>query len=55
MNRMRIWSNDDRRVAVPDFGELHTHTGVFLNEVTTSVFLVDVRCPSCKWPKKAAL
>ena len=35
-----IWSGDGRRLYVFQFGDLRTHTGVFLNDETRSAFIV---------------
>jgi glyoxylase-like metal-dependent hydrolase (beta-lactamase superfamily II) len=41
VDKVPIWSDGNRHLYVLQFGELRTHTGVFVNEATKSAFTVD--------------
>jgi glyoxylase-like metal-dependent hydrolase (beta-lactamase superfamily II) len=36
-----IWSGDGKRLYIFQFGDLHTHTGIFVNDEAKSAFVVD--------------
>ncbi|MDR2721064.1 MAG: MBL fold metallo-hydrolase [Puniceicoccales bacterium] len=50
-----IWSGDGKRLYVFQFGNLHTHTGVFVNDKAKSAFLVDAPSGSYKSLKNSLL